>query len=306
MEAIIMNNNSSWPFIPNNWGRWDNDKGTINTITPQVVLDAVGEVSVGRVIPCSHELVSRDYFRDSPAFLHEMMYVSNDPHSKDVNVQSACDSFQMKIHGMLNTHIDALCHTGFKQKAFNGHQFDEMVTVESGAKKEGLSDILAVVTRGVLADIPKVRGLPYLQPGDPVTLDDLKKAAPDLRSGDALLVRTGRWRIDQELLDDRSYDPHGRFSGIHEECMSYLGEKDISILGTDGPGDNFPSTIKECKVPVHILSLVWLGIHLIHHMDLELLGEECCSIGKNTFLFCVSSLNIPGATGSPTTPVAIL
>ena len=88
--------------------------------------------------------------------------------------------------------------------------------------------------------------------------------------------------------------------------MWYIAERDIAVLGTDGPGDNFPSPIDECHVSIHVLAETYLGLPLIHSMDMEALADECAKEGRNSFLFCLAPLNIVGGTGSPVTPIAVL
>ena len=54
-----------------------------------------------------------------------------------------------------------------------------------------------IVTRGVLYDIPRLKGVPYLEPGTRIFVEDLeaweRKAGVKAMAGDALLLRWGRW-----------------------------------------------------------------------------------------------------------------
>ena len=86
-----------------------------------------------------------------------------------------------------------------------------------------------------------------------------------------------------------------------------IGRAGGSVVASDSPSDTFPSPIEEiCEAPVHRLSLVFWGMPLVHNMDLEELGRVCAETRRNDFLFVVSALNVPHATGTLCTPVAVL
>jgi kynurenine formamidase len=297
---------TGWPGHRGNWGRWDDGRGTLNLVTSEVVLSAVATVRSGRVLPLSRKLDVTDppyYPQAAPAaFQHEMITASGS--NAGGPVLAASDQITVQNHGLAVTHLDAICHIGFEGVGFDGLPFEQIVTMERAALRSGIQDAMPIVTRGVLADIARHRGVERLEPGDPVRLEELMDASPDLRPGDALIVRTGAWRTPGQPTGAK--DRYGRLTGLHVECMDYLREADIGVLGTDGPGDNFPVTSPDCPLPIHVLALTFLGVHLVHNMDLEALADACAEESRNSFLFCVSPLNIPGGTGSPVTPVAVL
>jgi kynurenine formamidase len=304
-----------WPGHTGNWHRWPNDRGTLNLITPAKVLEAVAEVQEGLAFGLSRVLDTYDPTRKDPVVIHKMANAGAFEDDEDrrqgtktheFSHQSSADSIWLRIHGMTNTHADSLAHVGAYGVGFNGIPFGEMVTMGDGAKRGAITDTLTVVTRGVLADIPRLRGVKHLEPGDSVDVSELRAASPDLRPGDALLIRTGSTLTGgiPPVPGDPNYV--GIWSGLHANCMDYIRERDVAVLATDGPGDTFPSTIPECDSPIHVLALVFLGLHLIHNMDLESFSEECFERGRNSFMFSVSSINIPHGTGSPITPIAIL
>jgi kynurenine formamidase len=291
-----------------NWGRWKNNLGTLNLITPAVVINAVKLVKSGIVIPCSRPLNEKDTLRSSPAFSHKMMYAQTkeaegNKFAEGIS-QAASDEIFIRIHGMMNTHIDAFCHVGVDDQGFNGIPWDEMVSMEGGHIGT-ITDALTIVTRGVLIDIPRLRNTLYMEAGEALSLEELQKAAPEIQKGDALLIRTGRWIVPEEISSDRQKDPHGNFAGLHPNCGQFLAENEISVFGMDGGCDVFPALSEYRDRTIHIQCLTKLGIHLIHNLDLEVLADTCRKEKRNTFLFIVSSLNIPKGTGSPTTPIAI-
>ncbi len=69
---------------------------------------------------------------------------------------------------------------------------------------------------------------------------------------------------------------------------------------------DFPPTTPDCSVPIHILTQVYLGLPLVHHLELEALAASCAAEARNTFGFVIAPLNIVGGTGSPVSPVAVL
>ena len=127
----------------------------------------------------------------SPPFEHEMLPESFKPDSVGAN-----DRFAVSYHGFTTTHMDALCHFFYQGKMYNGFSRDEVT--RSGAGKLSVNTLKdGIFTRAVLMDMPRLLGLDYL-PGDKAIYpEDLeaweKKAGVRVGSGDALLLRTGRW-----------------------------------------------------------------------------------------------------------------
>ena len=301
----------AWPGHTGNWQRWDNDLGTLNLITPAKVLEGIAAVSQGRVIACSRPITSVDPTRTQPVSRHEMTSAgtfATDPERADFEQdhEHSADTLWIRMHGLVNTHADGLCHVGHHGRGFNGVPFGELVSMSAGAARQGITDRLAVVTRAVLADIPRLRGVDYLEPGDGVHEAELRAAAPDVRAGDALVVRTGGTLTAGAGPAAGDRDFHGRWPGLHEDCMNYVRERDVAVLATDAPGDVFPGTSTATTSPIHVIGLTYLGIHLVHNLDLEELAQAYQDQPGKAFLFIVSSLNVPGGTGSPVTPVAIL
>lgn len=300
-----------WPGHTGNWDRWDNDLGTLNLITASKVLEGIAAVREGRVIACSRPITSVDPTRTQPVSRHEMTSAGDIGHDPEragftQDHEHAADTLWIRMHGLVNTHADALSHVGHRGRGFNGVPFSELVTLSEGATRQSITDRLAVVTRAVLADIPRLRGVPYLKPGEAVREAELRTAAPDVGAGDALVVRTGGPLVSGSGPAAGDRDFHGRWPGLDEGCMNYVRERDVAVLATDAPGDVFPGTSTETTSPVHVLGLTYLGIHLVHNLDLEELAEACQQRGSSAFLLIVASLNVPRGTGSPVTPVAIV
>lgn len=297
-----------------NWGRWgaDDQRGTLNLVGPGNVLRATSAVRSGDVVSLGRPLDVTDppYYPQGldAAVRHEMVTAWGSNAGGDV--QAASDQVHVQCHGLDNTHMDALCHIGYGGVGYNGRLFTDMVDM-TGAS---VSDMLVggpVVTRGVLVDVPRLRGVSHLDGGDPVTEADLRRAAPDVRPGDALIVRTGRARAvagaaSAAAAEGRSATTkYGPIAGLHHSAMRVVGELDCGLLGTDGSADNFPA-VDEHLLPIHVLSLVHLGVHLLHNLALEELADRLAEQGRSDFMIVAAPLRLPRGTGSPIAPVAVL
>lgn len=297
-----------------NWGRWgpDDERGTLNLVTEDNVRRATAAVRTGRVVSLGAPLDvhAPPYYPQGmdAAVRHEMVTAWGS--NAGGEVQAASDQLHVQCHGLDNTHMDALCHIGYGGIGWNGRPFAEMVDM-TGASVCDLEAAGPVTTRAVLVDVPRLRGVDHLAGGDPVTEEDLRAAAPDLRPGDALLVRTGRPRAvagaaNAAAAEGRSaQQKYGPIAGLHHSAMRVVGELDCALLGTDGSGDNFPA-VDDNRLPVHVLSLVHLGVHLLHNLDLEELADVLAERGTSEFMLVAAPLRIPRSTGSPIAPVALL
>jgi kynurenine formamidase len=300
--------------VRSNWGRWgaDDERGTLNLITPDNALRAAATIRTGTTLTLGRALDVTDppYYPQGldAAVRHEMVTAWGSNAGGDV--QAASDQVHVQCHGLDNTHMDALCHIGFGGIGYNGRPFREMVD-ETGASACDLLVAGPVVTRGVLVDVPRLRGVDHLAGGDPVTEDDLRAAAPDVRPGDALIVRTGRaltvepGRTAAETEHRSASEKYGPIAGLHHGAMKVVAELDCGLLGTDGSADNFPA-VDDVRLPIHVLSLVHLGVHLLHNLALEELASALAERGTTEFMIVAAPLRLPRATGSPIAPVAVL
>ena len=171
-----------------NWGRWGDDDqlGALNLITPEVTAAAAATVRSGRTVSCARALDTRPAADNPNPVAHHMIGT--------VTEGGGADYLALAPHGFATSHLDALCHIFCDGKLYNGYPA-ETVTAH-GATRLGIHHLHAgIVTRGVLLDIPALRGVDALEPGEPVFPEDLEaaeeRAALRVRAGDALLVRTG-------------------------------------------------------------------------------------------------------------------
>jgi kynurenine formamidase len=204
-----------------------------------------------------------------------------------------------------HTHIDALCHVSYEGRLYNGVAAAS-VTAE-GASSEAIDLVKdGLVGRGVLLDVPRLRGVPWLEPGEHVFLEDLEAAereqGVELDEGDIVLVRTGH---PDRLAELGPWDTQAAKAGLHPTTMPLLAEQGIAALGCDGNNDTAPSTTEGVAFPIHVLALNAMGVLLLDYLQLEDLREACESAGRWEFLFVSAPLRIAGGTGSLVNPLAI-
>ncbi len=164
-----------------------------------------------------------------------------------------------------------------------------------GATKLGIHHLHAgIVTRGVLLDIPALRGVDALEPGEPVFPDELEaaeeRAGLTVRAGDALLVRTGRWQWRQE---HGPWDAGRLAAGLDASCLPWLRARDVAALGSDCVSDVLPSRVEGVGMPIHTVVIVAMGVHLLDNLDLDALGHRLRRGG---------ALGVPLHRGAPGAP----
>jgi kynurenine formamidase len=218
----------------------------------------------------------------------------------------AADQLVMNMHGDADSHLDALCHVSYEGRLYNG-VLPGAVTSQ-GAAELSVDDARdGIAGRGVLLDIPRLREVPWLEPGDQVTTADLTAAAAAQRAevgpGDLLLVRVGHRRRRNEL---GPWDAARSRAGLDPRAVEFLAEREVAALGCDGNSDTAPSTVDGVGFPVHVLAINALGMHLLDYLQFEDLAGACEAAGRWSFLCVIAPLRLPGGTGSPVNPIAIL
>ena len=301
-----------WPGHTGNWGRWENDLGVLNLLGPEAAKRGADAVVSGQTFALSRPLSSAEPWTrwDTPFVVHKMIKADTEGFEEGDLTQSAAEQLTTRIHGMINTHIDALAHMGYRGWSFNGHPFPEAATIEEGAKLMDITPKVPISTRGVLFDIPRKRGIGALEPGDSAQPAELEDQLDDLEPGDAAVIRVGGTEVlglAADGLSEHGTWHHGTWAGLDTDCVELLATKDVSVIATDSPGDTFPHRHEAyCRSPVHVLAEVFYGIPLIHSMNLDVLAEACADQGQNCFSFTAAPLHIPRGTGSLVTPVAVI
>jgi kynurenine formamidase len=283
-----------------NWGRWNNggERGALNHLTPARIAAAARLVRSGTTITLSKPLETEARLDvPEPADHHMTMLPGDDGFAKDY--------IGVDYHNDGHSHIDAFSHVAFDGFLFDGSP-DTSVTAQGA--QAGTIDILrdGLVGRGVLLDVPRVRGVPWVEPGEHVFREDLEAAeqAQGVRvtTGDILLVRTGHTRRLAEL---GPWDTRQAKAGLHPTAASFLAERRVAALGSDGNSDTAPSTTEGVGFPIHVLTLNAMGVHLLDYLQFEDVAGHCEAVRRWEFLFAAAPLRIVGGTGSPINPTAV-
>ncbi len=289
-----------------NWGRWgkEDERGALNFITDRKRAEAGKLVRSGETVSVALPLPVTPAPDNPTPVTHLMVQAGHDAHFQPLPY--AGDYFAISFHGMATTHIDALCHVFWQGKMYNGFAASEVGS--HGARKCPI-DVArqGIVSRGVLLDIPKIRNLEWLENGDRIFPEDFDAAEKDhgvrVEEGDILLVRTGRarrrkakggWDAGREGL-----------AGLDATCLPWLHERKIAVLGSDGVSNVMPSGYQDVPLPIHVGTLVAMGVHLIDNADFDALSEKCHKLARYEFLFTMAPLILERGTGSPVNPIAM-
>ena len=290
-----------------NWGRWgeDDERGALNLLTPDRIAAAARLVSEGETVTLSRALDTRAGL-DNPEPAEHHMTMLTDIDIGSGTLRFGKDYVGVDYHNDTHSHLDALCHVAFDGTLYNGRP-SASITSEGATTNtvEVLKD--GLVGRGVLLDVPRLRGVPWLEPGEHVRVRDLEQAereqGVEVGCGDILLVRTGHTRRLAEL---GRWDTAGAKAGLHPATARYLSDREVAVLGCDSNSDTAPSTTEGVGFPIHALALNAMGIHLLDYLQFEDLVPVCERLERWEFLFTAAPLRIVGGTGSPLNPTAIL
>ena len=158
----------------------------------------------------------------------------------------------------------------------------------------------------MLLDIPAVREVEALEPGESIFPEDLEAAEQatgvTVQRGDALLVRTGRWRWRDM---HGPWTPSEGMAGLDASCLAWLHRRDVAVLGSDGVSDVMPSPVAGVPMPIHTVILVAMGVHLLDNLELDELAGACVGARRWAFLLTVAPLVLHRGTASPVNPIAV-
>ncbi|MCE2515063.1 MAG: cyclase family protein [Acidobacteria bacterium] len=284
-----------WMTDLSNWGRWgdDDQAGTLNLITPEKRTAAAALVTAGIPVSLSHTYLTEPDVEATFPVGYEML-------GPDRPGPFRSDRYTFAYHGYAHSHMDSLCHMMHDGRMYNGFVRDEEVTADGCAKLAVINFKQGIVGRGVLMDIPRLRGVDYLEPGTAIHVEDLE--AWERESGDVLFVRTGRWA---RRAEHGPWEMNRDAAGLHASVAPWLRERGVAMLGADGTNDVLPSGVEGVTQPIHQLTIIAMGMPLFDNLDLEAVAAEAARRNRWEFLLVAAPLAVDGGTGSPLNPLAI-
>ena len=293
-----------------NWGRWgeDDQLGTLNLVTAEKVRAATALVTEGRSVSLARvvEFAPKPDRHEAGVPPIHFMQASGDGAPAE-GAGGAHDWAGLPLHGHYLTHLDAHSHLFYERRTYNGIDAADVVT-DRGAMRGGIDAAgQGIVSRGVLLDVPRARGVDWLEGNDAVTTDDLDAAEAlagvRCEPGDVVVIRTG-YGARRALADGGA---SGGLPGLGAGCLPWIRERDLAVLGTETGTDRFPSGFAgRITAPVHTVCIVAMGMWIIDNLDLEPLAADCDALGRRHFLFTAAPLRLRNSTGSPFNPLAVL
>ncbi len=284
----------NWMTELSNWGRWGtgDQLGALNLITPAKRVEAAKLVKTGVSVSLAHNYSVNPDLGLPPPFDQEISML-NTPG------EYVMERVSFSYHGGIHSHLDALCHVLWQGEMYNG--FSKNDVNEDGCQKLGIANVKqGILTRGILMDIPRLKGVDYLPPGTAVYIEDLEaweeQTGVRVSPGDVIFVRTGRWATPG------SAGPGS--AGLHASVAPWLRERDVAIVGGDYANDAIPSGVQGVFLPIHQLAIVAMGVRLFDNLDLEALAEEAVRQGRWEFMLSASPIPVEGGVGSPMNPIA--
>ena len=284
-----------WKKELSNWGRWgkDDEIGALNLITPAKRKQAAASVREGVSVSLASDPDTEKSVDNPNPYEHVMQGIGS-------------DRWGVSYHGIAHTHLDALAHINENGVFYNGYKPDPDAVLKANHHfKNSIHNLkTGIITRGVLMDIPRLKGVPYLEQGTPIHVEDLeaweKQTGVRVGAGDALFVRTGVW-ARRKALGPYARGRNAKDAGLDPSVIPWLKKRDIAIMGSDHPQYVSPSNI---LAAAHDFSLIYLGVHLIDNCDLEALSEATAARKRWDFMLTMAPIPVVGGTGSPINPIA--
>ena len=295
-----------------NWGRWgaDDELGTPNLITPAKTKRALATVQEGVCVSLAREIVWEGA-ADVPSPPVHYMLESGEGWASGQKVSSrpnaaAIDYIGMVFHGVAVTHVDSLAHFFWNGKTYNGKPA-HLVSTSLGAT---VCSVVAAkqgfITRGVLVDVPLIRGVDWLERGEGVMPEDILAAEErcgfKVEEGDILLIRTGQLR--RRNVEGPAPGSMGS-TACQAACLPLFHERGIAVMGSDTGNDVRPSQYEKVPQPIHQVGITAMGLWILDNANLEDLAAACRERSRWQFMVTMGPLPLHNTTGSPVNPIAV-
>jgi kynurenine formamidase len=303
---------------PRNWGKWgpDDEVGSLNYLTPEVILASVGSIRSGKVFTLQVKMANPEGDPVWPGrsgavrinVMDEGHYLAGKGPYFAGGAHYADDYMTCFLQG--STQYDALGHVWYDDQIWNG--YDARSTI-GGLAKASVLPIAekGIVGRGILLDIARFRGKDVLDVGETFTHEDLLACATaqgaEIQPRDVLVVRTGWigkfYRVSREEFYGNFVEPGLTYS---PELVSWFAEMEIPNLVTDTiANETTVDPVSGVVLPLHNALMRNLGVTLTEIAWLDDLAADCAADGQYTFLYAAAPLKIVNGTGAPVNPIVI-
>jgi len=295
-----------------NWGRWgaDDELGTPNLITPEKTRRAVGLVEEGVTVSLAREIMWEGAADVPSPPVHFMLesgegWASGEKVSARANA-AAIDYIGMVFHGVAITHVDSLAHFFWEGKTYNGKPA-HMVSTGLGATVMSVVPAKnGFISRGVLVDVPFVRGIDWVERGEGVMPEDILAAEErcgfHVEEGDILLIRTGQ--LHRRNVEGAAPMSVGS-TACQAACLPLFHERGIAVMGSDTGNDVRPAQYEKIPQPIHQVGIPAMGLWILDNANLEDVAEACKQRNRWQFMVSIGPLPLHNTTGSPVNPIAV-
>ncbi len=213
----------------------------------------------------------------------------------------------MVFHGFSITHLDSLAHFFWEGKMYNGRPA-HLVSTSLGATVESVELVKnSIMTRGLLVDVPMIRGVDWLQRGEGVMPRDILAAEErcnfKVEEGDVLLIRTGQ--LHRRNVEGPVNPRVEGATACQAACLPLFHERGIALLGSDTGNDIMPSEYPAVSNPIHQVGIVAMGLWILDNANLEEVAQACKERNRWEFMVSIAPLRLHNTTGSPVNPIAI-
>ena len=295
-----------------NWGRWgpSDELGTPNLITPEKTKRALATVQEGVTVSLSRDILWESAADVPSPPVHFMLesgegWASGDKVSSRPNA-AAIDYIGMVFHGVAITHVDSLAHFFWDGKTYNGRPA-HLVSTSLGAT---VCSVVAAkqgfISRGVLVDVPLIRGVDWLERGEGVMPEDILAAEErcgfKVEEGDILLIRTGQ--LHRRDVEGPAPGSLGS-TACQAACLPLFHERGIAVMGSDTGNDVRPAHYARVPQPIHQVGITAMGLWILDNANLEDIAEACSQRNRWQFLVSINPLPLHNTTGSPVNPIAV-
>ena len=297
------------PWWPSRYGS-DDERGTLNEVTPAKIVAATRLVRTGRVYDLGRTLHA-DVPRFEGRFWRQILVSS----AHLINARrpggggggwgaNRLNWITELVTGTLQigTQLDGLNHLQIGDRFYNGWRAADIVE-EWGTRKLGIETVPPVIARGVLVDIARHRSIPRLEAGDVITVDDVEGALRGqdtaVGPGDVVLFHTG-WGA---LWDE---DP-GRFTagepGAGMAVAGWLVDRRVAMTGADtwsfgavpGEDPDRPFVVPQTLNVVH-------GLFIMENLATDALAAD----RLYEFMFVLTHHKTRGSTAAIIAPAAVI